>query len=182
VGVSTQISSDSSDAEGITTQKEMGAARARTGRSQRAASSTRLSRLCSKPKTLKKSKKARRRRRRESSSSSTDDDRRRGRGRSPSSSSGSSSSKSSGDSDWEEFYDHATVVKVRELLKNAPPRAPRDVLKGRFSFEASGEVLFLRKANKGQKDKWMRELRSRRSDRYADYKGSISSLGHSGND
>jgi hypothetical protein len=30
---------------------------------------------------------------------------------------------------------------------------------------------FVRKADKGKKDKWMRELRSRRSDRYADYKG-----------
>jgi hypothetical protein len=34
----------------------------------------------------------------------------------------------------------------------------------------------------GKKDTWMRESRSRRSDRYADYKGSISRLGHSGND
>jgi hypothetical protein len=40
---------------------------------------------------------------------------------------------------------------------------------------------FVRKADKGKKDKWMRESRSRRSDRYADYKGSISRLGHSGN-
>jgi hypothetical protein len=96
-------------------------------------------------------------------------------------SSGSSRSNSSGDSDWEEFYDHATVVAVRKLLKTASPRAPRDVSKGRFSFEASGEVLFVRKADKGKKDKWMRESRSRSSDRYADYKGSISRLGHSGN-
>jgi hypothetical protein len=146
VVASTLISSDSSDADGITTQEEKGSARARTGRStptraKRSASSTRSSRSRSKPKKSKKSKKSRRRRRRESSSSSTDDDRRRGRGRSPSLSSGSSSSNSSGDSNWEEFYDHATVVKVRELLKTAPPRAPRDVSKGRFSFEASGEVL-----------------------------------------
>jgi hypothetical protein len=63
-----------------------------------------------------------------------------------------------------------------------PPKAPRNVYKGHFSFEASGEVLYVRKADKGKKDKWMRESRSRRSDRYADYKGSISSLGHSGND
>jgi hypothetical protein len=59
---------------------------------------------------------------------------------------------------------------------------PPDVSKGRFSFEASGEVLFVRKADKGKKDKWMRESRSRRSDQYADYKGSINRLGHSGND
>jgi hypothetical protein len=121
-------------------------------------------------------------RKRESSPSSSDEgSRHRGRGRSPSSSSCSSSS-SSGDSEWEEFYDHNTVVKVRAMLKTAPPRAPRDVAKGRFSFEASGEVLYFRKAEKGKKDKWMRELRGRRSDSYADYKGSISRLGHSGND
>jgi hypothetical protein len=116
-----------------------------------------------------------------SSSSSSSDDRRRGRGRSPSSFSSTSAS-SSGDSDWEEFYNNVTVVKVREMLKTAPPGAPRNVSKGRFSFEASGEVLYVRKADKGKKDKWMSESRSRRSDSYADYKGSISRLGHSGND
>jgi hypothetical protein len=69
------------------------------------------------------------------------------------------------------------------MLKKAPPRAPRDVAKGRFLFNASGEVLYVRKADKkGRKEKWMRESRSRRSDRYADYKGSISRMGHSGND
>jgi hypothetical protein len=68
------------------------------------------------------------------------------------------------------------------MLKTAPQRAPRDVSKGRFSFEASGEVLFVRKAKKGKKDKWMRESRGRRSNRYAHYKGSISRLGHSGKD
>jgi hypothetical protein len=73
------------------------------------------------------------------------------------------------------------VVKVRELLKTPPPCAPRNVSKGRFSFEASGEVLYVRKADKGKKDRWMRESRSRRSDRYADYKRLISRLGHSGN-
>jgi hypothetical protein len=41
------------------------------------------------------------------------------------------------------------------MLKTALPRAPRDVAKGRFSFEALGEVLFVRKADKGKKDKWM---------------------------
>jgi hypothetical protein len=97
---------------------------------------------------LKKSKKERRRRRkRESSSSSSNNMHRR---RSPSTTSGSSSSDPSGDSDWEEFYDDATVVAVRNLLKTAPPRAPRNVSKGRFSFEASGEVLFVRKADKGK--------------------------------
>jgi hypothetical protein len=55
------------------------------------------------------------------------------------------------------------------MLKTAPPRAPRDVAKGRFSFEASGEVLYAKKTDKkGRKEKWMRESRSRRSDRYAD--------------
>jgi hypothetical protein len=73
------------------------------------------------------------------------------------------------------------VVAVKNLQKTTPPRAPRNLSKGCFSFEASGEVFFVRKANKGKKDKWMRESRSRRSDRYAYYKGSISRLGHSGN-
>jgi hypothetical protein len=69
------------------------------------------------------------------------------------------------------------------MLKMAPPRVPRDVAKGRFSFDALGEVLYVRKADKkGRKEKWMRESRSRRSDRYADYKVSISRLGHAGND
>jgi hypothetical protein len=144
----TMVSSDSS--EGFATQGEKGSARARTGtgkptRAKRAAS-TLLTRS-SKPNKSKKSKKERRRRRkRESSSSSSDKWRRR---HSPSSSS-SSSSNPSGDSDWEEFYDDATVVAVRNLLKTAPPRAPRNVSKGRFSFEASGEVLFVRKADKGK--------------------------------
>jgi hypothetical protein len=181
MAASTQLSDSSSD-KGITTQEEKGSARARTGRSTptraKRAASTRSSR--SKPKKLKKSKKERRRRRKRESSSSSFDDRR--RRRSPSTTSGSSSSDPSGDSNWEEFYNDVTVVAVRELLKTAPPRAPRDVLKGRFSFKASGEVLFVRKADKGKKDKWMRESRSRRSDRYADYKRSISRLGHSGND
>jgi hypothetical protein len=95
----------------------------------------------------------------------------------------SSSSSGSGDSDWEEFYADDTVVKVRHMLKTAPLRAPRDVAKGRFSFDASGEVLYVKKADKkGRKEKWMRESRSGRSDRYADYTGSISRLGHSGTD
>jgi hypothetical protein len=69
------------------------------------------------------------------------------------------------------------------MLKTAPPRAPRDVAKGRFSFDASGEVLYVKKAErKGRKEKWMRESRSGRSDRYDDYKGSISRLCHSRND
>jgi hypothetical protein len=178
--VASTLMSDSSDVSA--TQGEKGSARARTGtgmptRAKRAASTP--STRPSKPKKSKKSKKERRRRgKRELSSSSSDDRRRR---RSPSSSS-SSSSDPSGDSDWEDFYDDATVVAVRNLLKTPPPQAPRDVSKGRVSFEASGEVLFVRKADKGKKDKWMRESHSRRSDRYADYKGSISRLGHSGND
>jgi hypothetical protein len=168
VAFSTLVSSDLSDADGVTTQEEKGSTRTRTRRSTptraKRAPSTRSSRSRSKPKKSKKLKKARRRHKRESSSSSTDDDRRRGRGCSPSSSSGSSTSDSSGDSDWEEFYDQDTVVKDKALLKAAPPRAPRDVLKGRFSFEATGEVLYVRKAEKG-KDKWMRESCTRRSKR-----------------
>jgi hypothetical protein len=88
-----------------------------------------------------------------------------------------------GDSDSEDFYVNDTVVKVRNMLKTPPPRAPREVAKGRFSFDATGEVLYVLKADKkGRKEKWMRESRSRRSDRYANYKGSISRLGHAGND
>jgi hypothetical protein len=110
------------------------------------------------------------------------DDRRRSRGRSQSTSASSSSS-SSGDSDWEDFYANDTVIKVRHMLKTAPPCAPRNFTKGCFSFEASGEVLYVRKADKkGRKEKWMLESCSRRSDRYADYKGSISRLGHLGNE
>jgi hypothetical protein len=49
------------------------------------------------------------------------------------------------------------------MLKTAPPRAPRDVAKGRFSVDASGEVLYVKKADKkGRKEKWMRESRSGR--------------------
>jgi hypothetical protein len=127
-----------------------------------------------------KSKKERRRRRKRELSSSSSDNR--CRRCSPSTTSGSSSSDPSRDSNWEEFYDNTTKVAVRNLLKTAPPKTPRDVSKGRFSFEASGEVLYVRKADKGKRDKWMRESRSPRSDRYAHYKGSISRLGHSGND
>jgi hypothetical protein len=74
-----------------------------------------------------------------------------------------------------------TLIKVRNMLKTAPPRAPRDVAKGRFAFDALGEVQYVKKAEKGKKEKWMRESRGGRSDRYAEYKGSISRLGHSGN-
>jgi hypothetical protein len=66
------------------------------------------------------------------------------------------------------------------MLKTAPPHAPRDVAKGRFAFDALGEVQYEKKAEKGKKEKWMRESRGDRSDRYAEYKGSISRLGHSG--
>jgi hypothetical protein len=172
--VATTDFEDSSNADGVTLQEEKVTKRAKRV-------SARLSRLRSKPKKKRSTKERRRGRRRESSSSSSNDGDSRHRGRSPSSSSCSFSS-SSGDSEWEEFYNHDTVVKVRAILKTAPPRAPRDFSKGRFSFEASGEVLFVCKAEKGKKDKWMRESRGRRSDRYADQKGSISQLGHSGND
>jgi hypothetical protein len=111
---------DSSDVEGVTQEK--GSARASTGtkgtKAKRAL--TRSSRSHSKaPKKLKKSKKARRRKK-ESSSSSSSDDRRRGRGRSPSSS--SSTSSSSGDSDWEEFYDNATVATRHASRRRRGPR------------------------------------------------------------
>jgi hypothetical protein len=123
--------SDSSD--GIAQEK--GSARARTGTTGTKAkrASTRSSRSRSKaPKKAKKSKKARRRRKIKSSSSSSLDDRRRGRGRSPSTDSSSSAS-SSGNSNWEEFYDNATVAKVRELLKTPPPtRATRCIERSVF--------------------------------------------------
>jgi hypothetical protein len=137
-------------------------------------------------KKAKKAKKAQRRRKESSSSSSSSDPegssrRRGGRGRSPSTTASSSSS-GSGDSDWEAFYALDTVIEVRNMLKTAPPRAPRDVAKGRFAFDALGEVQYVKKAEKGKKEKWMRESWGGRRDRYAEYKGSISRLGHSGND
>jgi hypothetical protein len=176
---SLSMSSDS-DSDGVAREKERSAIPAK-----RALSRTTRSRSKVPKKKAKKSKKTPRRRKDSSSlsSSSERDGRRRGgRGRSPSTTASSSSS-GSGDSDWEDFYANDTVVKVRNMLKTAPPCAPRDVAKGRFSFDSSGEVLYVRKADKkGRKEKWMRESRSRRSDRYADYKGSISRLGHAGND
>jgi hypothetical protein len=175
---SLSMSSDS-ESDGVAREKERSAIPAKRA-------SARSSRLKVPKKKAKKSKKARRRRKESSFSSSSserDGSRRRGgRGRSPSTTASSSSS-GSGDSDWEAFYANDTVVKVRNMLKTAPPRAPRDVAKGRFSFDALGEVQYIKKAEKkGRKEKWMRESRSRRSNRYADYKGSISRLGHSGND
>jgi hypothetical protein len=117
------VSTDSSDADGVTTQEEKGSTRTRTRRSTptraKQASSSRSSRSRSKPKKKKSKKDRRRRHKRKSCSSSSDDDRRRGRGRSSSSS--GSSTLSSRDSNWEEFYNHDTVVKVRALLKAAPP-------------------------------------------------------------
>jgi hypothetical protein len=181
------LSSSDSESDGVAREKERSVVVPAAKRASRSSSSRSRSKVPKKK--AKKSKKARRRRRKESSSSSSSsgrDDRRRGsRGRSPSTSASSSSS-DSGDSDWEEFYANDTVIKVRcllNMLKTAPPRAPRDVAKGRFSFDTSGEVFYVKKADKkGRKEKWMRESRSRRSDCYADYKGSISRLGRSGND
>jgi hypothetical protein len=112
---------NSSDGNGITRQEEKV-----TKRAKRVSSRSR-----SKPKKKKSKKERRRWRRRESSSFLSNDDRSRRRGRSPLPSSCSSSS-SSGDSEWEEFYNHNTVVKVQAMLKTAPTRAPRDVAKGRF--------------------------------------------------
>jgi hypothetical protein len=131
VGASLTLStSDSSDVEGFMHEREKGSARARKGTTGTKAkrASTRLSKLRSKaPKKAKKSKKLRRRK--ESSSLSSSDDRRRGR-----SHSSSSSSSSSGDSDWEEFYDNATVIKVRQLLKTPPPTRSTQCFEGSFFF------------------------------------------------
>jgi hypothetical protein len=159
------LSSSDSESDGVAREKERSAVPSAAKRASRSS----RSRSKVPKKKAKKSKKSRRRRRKESSSSSSssgrDDRPRGGRGRSPSTSASSSSS-DSGDSDWEEFYANDTVVKVRLMLKTAPPRAPRDVAKGRFSFETYGEVLYVKKADKkGRKEKWMRESRSRRSDR-----------------
>jgi hypothetical protein len=175
------LSSSDSESDGVAREKE----RSAVIPAKRASHSSR-SRSKVPKKKVKKSKKARRQRKESSSSLSSsgrDGSRRRGgRERSPSTTASSSSS-GSGDSDWEEIYANDTVVKVRHMLKTAPPRAPRDVAKGRFSFDALGEVLYVKKADKkGRKEKWMRESRSGRSNRYADYKGSISRLGHLGND
>jgi hypothetical protein len=175
---SLSMSSDS-ESDGVAREKESSAVPAK-----RASSCSSRSKVPKKK--ANKSKKAHRQRKESSSSSSSsncDGNRRRGgRGRSPSTKAASSSS-GSADSDWEAFYAHDTVVKVRNMLKTAPPRAPRDVAKGRFSFDALGEVQYVKKAEKkGRKEKWMRESRGGRSDRYAEYKGSISRLGHSGND
>jgi hypothetical protein len=124
-----------------------------------------------------------------SSSSSSDDDRRSKKRRhcSPSSSSSSESSSSSSgsepDSDWEDFLEHPTMEKIRELLKSAPPRLPGDVLKGanRFAIDGRGDVLVVKKPV-GRKEKWMRKSRGQRSDRYAEYLGAISRLSHTGGD
>jgi hypothetical protein len=123
-----------------------------------------------------------------SSSSSSDDDKKskKRRHRSPSSSSSSESSSSSTsepDSDWEDFLEHPTMVKVRELLKSAPPRLPRDVLKGpnRFAIDGRGDVLVVKRPV-GRKEKWMRESKGQRSDRYSEYHGAMSRLSHTGGD
>jgi hypothetical protein len=70
------------------------------------------------------------------------------------------------------------VVRVRALLKPPPPSSAGRVKR---ALLVRG-LVFVCKADKGKNDKWMRESRTRRSERYADYKGSISRLGHSGND
>jgi hypothetical protein len=176
---SLSMSSDS-ESDGIAREKERSASAIPAKRT-----SSRSSRSKVPKKKAKKSKKAHRRRKESSSSSSSSDRdgrRRGGRGRSPSTTASLSSS-GSADSDCKAFYANNTVVKVRNMLKTAPPRAPRDVAKGRFSFDAMGEVQYVKKAEKkGRKEKWMRESRGGRSNRYAEYKGPISHLGHSGND
>jgi hypothetical protein len=162
------LSSLDLESDGVAREKERSAVVLAAKRASRSSSSRSRSKVPKKK--AKKSKKARRRRRKESSflssSSGRDDRRGGGRGRSPSTSAFSSSS-DSGDIDWEEFYANDTVIKVRHMLKTAPLRAPRDVAKGRFSFDASGEVLYVKKADKkGRKEKWMRESRSHRSDQW----------------
>jgi hypothetical protein len=156
---SLSLSSDP-ESDGVAREKERSAIPAKRALARSARSRSKV------PKKKAKKSKKEPRRRKESSSLSSSSERdgnrhRGGRGRSPSTTVSSSSS-GSGDSDWEEFFANNTVVKVRHMLKTAPPHAPRDVAKGRFSFDALGEVQFVKKAEKkGRKEKWMRELFSR---------------------
>jgi hypothetical protein len=139
----------------------------------------------------KKSKKARRRARDTSSSSSDDSARSRSRShkrskrhrrRSPSSSSSSSSSDTE-DSEWEDYFSHEAVVHIREKLEVGMPKPPHEVAKGQrsFAFDGTGEVLFVRRPA-GRREKWMKESRSERSERYGDYSGALSRIGHNGAD
>jgi hypothetical protein len=137
-------------------------------------------------KAVKKSKKTSRRARDSSDGrarkKSKNSKKRRDRSSSYSSSSGSSSS-SSEDSEWEEYFSNGTVAKVRKLLEAGLPEPPREVMKGygNVAFDDRGDVLFVRKPS-GRKERWMKESRWKRSERYAEYTGSIWRLGHTGGD
>jgi hypothetical protein len=75
------------------------------------------------------------------------------------------------------------VVKVREVLKAGTLRPPRKVLKGRgrVAFSNLGDVLFICRPL-GKKEKWMKETKAKKSERYWDYAGAIRRLGHTGGD
>jgi hypothetical protein len=130
----------------------------------------RQSRRRSRSKSKKGKKEKRKRHARYSSSSSEDHWRKRSRRRrdisSLSSSSSSLSSSASSDSEWEGYFSHATVAKVREVLKAGTPRPPRKVLKrrGRVAFNDLGEVLFVGRPS-GKKEKWMKEMKAEKSER-----------------
>jgi hypothetical protein len=156
VGASPTFSTDSSDVEGVTQEK--GSARARTGTMGTKAKRTVSTRSSRSPGRAAKLPRRQRSRKRRVGATARESllllpllTTGAGAGVVPPSTAGSTSASSSGESNWEEFYDDATVVKVRELLKTAAPRAPRNVSKGRFSFEASGEVLYVRKATRGRR-------------------------------
>jgi hypothetical protein len=140
------------------------------------------------PRKKKKTKKSKRSRPRESSVSSSDKDRDRGhkchrRRSSRSTSSSSSSSALSEDSNWAEFFDAATVVKIQGLLKVAAPKLPPEVMRGRSrnAFDGAGEILVVKKLA-GGKEKWLKESCGEKAERYANYSGAISRLGHTGGD
>jgi hypothetical protein len=75
------------------------------------------------------------------------------------------------------------VVHIREKLEVGMPKPPHEVAKGQrsFAFDGTGEVLFVRRPV-GRREKWMKESRSERSERYGDYSGALSRIGHNSAD
>jgi hypothetical protein len=76
---------------------------------------------------------------------------------------------------------HATFAKIRELLKKAP-RTPSTVKKGKFALDARGMTLVVRKPKGKDEKSWMKESVEQRSDRFAEYNGTVSRLSHTGQD
>jgi hypothetical protein len=75
------------------------------------------------------------------------------------------------------------VAKVGEVIKAGAARPPREVLKGRgrMAFIDLSDVLFVGRPS-GMKEKWMKETKAEKSERYGDHAGAISRLGHTGGD